>query len=159
MDLEVKYVCFDTNYLLAILIPLDTWKEIIKLCEKEITTLVEEQKIKVVITDQVKEEAKKRMYELVIYASQQFKKLFHLLKDTDLKKPFNQESILKFRKELQLILRDTEDKVHRNQWYFYEDFILKAIRRDSSKSKKRISNDCLTKMNEMLTRINTELIV
>ena len=155
----MKYVCFDTNYLLAVLIPLDNWKSIIDMCEAEITELVKSKTIKVYITDKVEEEAEKRIKDIAKNASQHFRKLFHRLKSTDLKKPFNKSSILKLRKELQLILREEKDKVIRNQLYFYEDYLLKNITDYPEKAKKILIGECLSEINEITMRFNTELQV
>ena len=155
----MKYVCFDTNYLLAVLIPLDNWKPIIEMCEAEITDLVNKKVIEVYITDKVEEEAEKRIKNIAKNASQHFRKLFHRLKSTDLKKPFNKSSILKLRKELQLILRDEKDKVIRNQLYFYEDYILKNINNYPEKPKKILIAECLSEINEITMRFETEMQV
>jgi len=155
----MKYVCFDTNYLLAVLIPLDNWKPIIKMCEAEIAELVDNQAIEVFITDKVEEEAKKRISDIAKNASQHFRKLFHSLKSTDLKKPFNKSSILKLRKELQLILRDESDKVIRNQLYFFEDYLLKNINEHPNKEKKILIGECISEINEIIMRFDTELQV
>ncbi len=155
----MKYVCFDTNYLLAVLIPLDNWKSVIKMCEAEIAELVNRKKIKVFITDKVESEANNRIMDISKNASQHFRKLFHKLKSTDLKKPFNKSSILSLRKELQLILRDENDKVIRNQLYFYEDYLLKNINDFPKKPKKILIAECLSEINEISLRFDTELQV
>ncbi|MHA1737322.1 MAG: hypothetical protein ACTSWD_01975 [Candidatus Heimdallarchaeota archaeon] len=144
---------------MAVLIPLDNWKLIIKMCEAEITNLVNKNSIEVYITDKVEEEAEKRIKNIAINASQHFRKLFHRLKSTDLKKPFNKSSILKLRKELQLILRDEKDKVIRNQLYFYEDYILKNINDYPEKPKKILIAECLSEINEITMRFETEMQV
>jgi len=155
----MKYVCFDTNYLLAVLIPLDNWKPIIEMCEAEITELVDNKIIEVYITDKVEDEAKNRIKDIAKNASQNFRKLFQKLKSTDLKKPFNKSSILKLRKELQLILREEKDKVIRNQLYFYEDYLLKNINDYPKKAKKILIGECLSRINEITMRFDTELQV
>ncbi|TET32496.1 MAG: hypothetical protein E3J70_00905 [Candidatus Heimdallarchaeota archaeon] len=155
----MKYVCFDTNYLLAVLIPLDNWKPIIEMCEAEISELVSNKIIKVYITDKVEEEAKNRIKDIAKNASQHLRKLFQSLKSTDLKKSFNKSSILKLRKELQLILRDEKDKVIRNQLYFYEDYLLKNINDYPEKTKKILIGECLSEINEITMRFDTELQV
>ena len=155
----MKYVCFDTNYLLAVLIPLDNWKSIIEMCEAEIAELVTKKAIKVCITDKVEVEANNRIMDIAKNASQHFRKLFHRLKSTDLKTPFNKSSILSLRKELQLILRDETDKVIRNQLYFYEDYLLKNINDFPKKHKKILIGECLSEINEISLRFDTELHV
>ncbi|MBY8995982.1 MAG: hypothetical protein KGD59_15640 [Candidatus Heimdallarchaeota archaeon] len=155
----MKFVCFDTNYLLAVLIPLDRWKPIIKLCEKEITELVEKGKVKVFITKLVKSEAYNRIEKIVKNATRHFKTLFHKLKDTNLKTPFEQNSILSLRKELQLILKEEDDEVIRNQLYYFEDYLLKAIRKFPEKAKKIIIGECLSEINGILTSFDAELSI
>jgi len=155
----MKYVCFDTNYLLAVLIPLDRWKPIIRLCEKEITELVDKDQVKVFITKLVKTEAYNRINKIAKNASNHFKTLFHKLKDTNLKSPFSTDSILRLRKELQLILKSEVDEVIRNQLYFFEDFLLKRIRDFPMKAKKIIIGECLSEINAMITSFDAELAI